>query len=137
MCLQIIEKRKTSAHPGTGFRQMAGNNSMIRAAAAGRSRLRQSTFQADGGGGSLKGDKTLGLAAGFSQPCQIGLHLVVGFERLQGGIQDGGRSRVIGSLDAVVHPLAFAACVDDSGVAKISTLQQLAVQREIERIGRA
>jgi hypothetical protein len=87
-------------------------------------RLRHSTFQADWGGGSLKGDKTLGLAAGFSQPCQIGLHLMVGFEGLQSGVQDGGCSGVIGTPDAVVHPFAFSACVDDAGVAKIGEVSR-------------
>jgi hypothetical protein len=61
----------------------------------------------------------LWLAAGFAQPREIGLHLGIGFEGRQGGIEDCGCPGVIGAFDAVVHPLAFAACVDDAGVAEV------------------
>lgn len=113
---------------------------MIRAAAIGRSRLCGSNFQAGWGRGSLETGETLGLAAGLSQPCQIGLHLVVGFEGLQSRVQDGGCSGVIRVFDAVVHPFAFAACVDDAGVAKIGEVSRylrLALLQNFDKVADA
>jgi hypothetical protein len=71
---------------------------------------------------ALKGDEALRLAAGFAKPGEVGLHLAVGCEGLERGVEDGGGAMVQGPLNAVVHPLAVAAGADDAGVAQIGQM---------------
>jgi hypothetical protein len=72
-----------------------------------------------GYGRVLQGDEALGIAAGFAELCEVGLHLRVGAEGSEGRVQDGGGSGVGEAVDAVVHPLAFAAGFDDAGASQV------------------
>jgi len=72
-----------------------------------------------GDGRAVEGDEALGFTAGPGEAGQVGLHVAVGLEGEQGGVEDGEGAGVGGALDAVVHPLPFAAGGDDAGVAEV------------------
>jgi hypothetical protein len=70
-------------------------------------------------GCALQGYEALGLTAGVAEAGEIALHLLAGGEGFESGVEDGEGGGVVGGLDAIVHPLAFAASVDDACAAEV------------------
>jgi hypothetical protein len=79
----------------------------------------------------------LRLTAGLAQPGEVGLHVAVCFEGLEGCVEDRGCSWVVRSLDAVVHPLAFASRLHYSGAAQVGEVPgdlRLALLQDLDEV---
>ena len=73
-------------------------------------------------GRALQSYEALRLAAGVAETGEVGLHLFAGVEGFERRVEDGAGGGVGGGLDAVVHPLAFAAGCDDAGAAEVGEM---------------
>lgn len=69
--------------------------------------------------GSGNGDKTLRPAADRVEPLEVLLHGGIATKGGQHFVQDHLRARTLRMVDAVVHPLPFAAGIDDARIAQI------------------
>lgn len=72
---------------------------------------------------ALQSDES-GGAAGRVEACEVLLHFRVTCGGLQDFVEDSGEGRVFWTVDAVVHPEAFAAGGDEAGAAQVGQVSR-------------